>query len=225
MNDNADIINHLRNVRRGAMFIFEAPSGTGKSTVIKELMKSDSNLKFSVSVTTRAPREGEKDGVDYFYITDEQYDEYLKQDAFYEFVDSQYGSRYGTLKSEVDSFINIGQDVIFDMDWMGLRQMKQKAPDDIVSIYLLPPSIREVRRRLIDRHTDSIETINKRMKLLREKMSHWNEYDYVVVNVDVMQTVETIKEIISAERIKRVRQTGLEEFVKRLDDEAKENEA
>jgi guanylate kinase len=225
MTDNADIINHLRNVRRGAMFIFEAPSGTGKSTVIKELMKSDSNLKFSVSVTTRTPREGEKDGVDYFYITDEQYDEYLKQGAFYEYVDSQYGSRYGTLKSEVDSFINVGQDVVFDMDWMGLRQMKEKAPDDIVSIYMLPPSIKEVRRRLIDRQTDSIETINKRMNLLRDKMSHWNEYDYVVVNVDVAQTVETIKEIISAERMKRVRQTGLADFVKKLDDEAKGNEA
>ena len=224
MNDNTDIINHLRSVRRGAMFIIEAPSGTGKSTVIKELLKSDGNLKFSVSVTTRAPREGEKDGVDYFYITDEQYNEYLKQGAFYEFVDSQYGSRYGTLKSEVDSFINVGQDVIFDMDWVGLRQMKEKAPDDIVSIYLLPPSIKEVRRRLIDRKTDSMETINKRMALLRDKMSHWNEYDYVVVNVDVQQTLETIKEIISAERIKRVRQTGLAAFVKKLDDEAKNDE-
>ena len=225
MNDNTDIINHLRNVRRGAMFIIEAPSGTGKSTVIKELMKTDSNLKFSVSVTTRAPRAGEQDGVDYFYISDEKYDEYLKNDAFYEYVDSQYGSRYGTLKSEVDSFINVGQDVIFDMDWVGLRQMKQKAPDDVVSIYLLPPSVREVRRRLIDRKTDSMETINKRMHMLRDKMSHWNEYDYVVVNVDVAQTVETIKEIISAERIKRVRQVGLAEFVKKLDEEAKENEA
>lgn len=225
MTDNVDIINHLRSVRRGAMFIIEAPSGTGKSTVIKELMKTDSNLKFSVSVTTRAPRAGEQDGVDYFYISDEQYNEFLRQDAFYECVDSQYGSRYGTLKSEVDSFINVGQDVVFDMDWVGLRQMKQKAPDDVVSIYLLPPSIKEVRRRLVDRKTDSLETINKRMKMLRDKMSHWTEYDYVVVNVDVAQTVETIKEIISAERIKRVRQTGLPAFVKKLDEEAKENEA
>lgn len=225
MSDNEDIINHLRNVRRGAMFIIEAPSGTGKSTVIKELMKTDANLKFSVSVTTRAPREGEKDGVDYFYISDEQYNEYMRQDAFYEFVDSQYGSRYGTLKSEVDTFINVGQDVIFDMDWVGLRQMKQKAPEDVVSIYLLPPSVKEVRRRLEARNTDSMETINKRMHLLRDKMSHWNEYDYVVVNADVAQTVETIKEIISAERIKRVRQTGLPDFVKKLDEEAAQNEA
>ena len=220
-----DIIDTLKKVRRGAMFIIEAPSGTGKTSVIKKLMALDSNLKFSVSVTTRQPRDGERDGVDYYYISDEKYNALLAQDAFYEHVDSQYGSRYGTLRSEVDSFINVGQDVVFDMDWVGLRQMKQKAPEDVVSIYLLPPSVKEVRRRLEARNTDSMETINKRMHLLRDKMSHWNEYDYVVVNADVAQTVETIKEIISAERIKRVRQTGLPDFVKKLDEEAAQNEA
>lgn len=215
-----DIIDTLKKVRRGAMFIIEAPSGTGKTSVIKKLMTLDSNLKFSVSATTRQPREGEKNGVDYYYISNEKYDELLKQDAFYEHVDSQYGSRYGTLRSEVDSFINVGQDVIFDMDWVGLRQMKEKAPDDVVSIYFLPPSIHELRRRLEGRCTDSKEIINKRMGLILEKMSHWNEYDYVVVNVDVNQTVETVREIISAERMKRVRQTGLIKFVQKLKKEA-----
>ncbi len=215
-----DIINTLKKVRRGAMFIIEAPSGTGKTSVIKKLMTLDNNLKFSVSVTTRQPREGEKDGVDYFYISNEKYDELLKQDAFYEHVDSQYGSRYGTLRSEVDSFINVGQDVVFDMDWVGLRQMKEKAPDDVVSIYFLPPSIHELRQRLEGRGTDSKEVINKRMSLILEKIQHWKEYDYVVVNVDVNQTVETVREIISAERMKRVRQTGLEQFVAQLEKEA-----
>lgn len=112
-----EIINRLKKVRRGAMFIIEAPSGTGKSAVVKEILKRDSNIKFSVSVTTRKPRENEVDGVDYYYVTNEQYDEFLAQDAFYEHVESQYGDRYGTLRSEVDSFINIGQDVMFDMDW------------------------------------------------------------------------------------------------------------
>lgn len=223
MTAGLEIINHFRKVRRGAMFIIEAPSGTGKTSVIKELLKSDANLKFSVSVTTREPRAGEVDGVDYFFITDEQYDKHLQSDDFYEFVDSQYGARYATLRSEVDSFINVGQDVIFDMDWVGLRQMKQKAAQDVVSIYLLPPSVKELRRRLVDRH-DDINVINKRMGLIREKMSHWNEYDYVVVNADLNQTIQTIKEIISAERMKRVRQTGLEDFVKELDKEA-ENDA
>lgn len=215
-----DIIDTLKKVRRGAMFIIEAPSGTGKTSVIKKLMELDNNLKFSVSATTRKPREGEKDGVDYYYISDEKYDELLKQDAFYEHVDSQYGSRYGTLRSEVDSFINVGQDVVFDMDWVGLRQMKAKAPDDVVSIYFLPPSIQELRRRLEGRGTDSKEIINKRMGLILEKMAHWTEYDYVVVNVDVDQTVETVREIISAERMKRVRQTGLVQFVENLKKEA-----
>lgn len=215
-----DIIDTLKKVRRGAMFIIEAPSGTGKTSVIKKLMALDDNLKFSVSATTRQPREGEKDGVDYYYISDDKYNELLKQDAFYEHVDSQYGSRYGTLRSEVDSFINVGQDVVFDMDWLGLRQMKEKAPNDVVSIYFLPPSIHELRRRLESRGTDSKEIINKRMGLILEKMAHWTEYDYVVVNVDVDQTVETVREIISAERMKRVRQTGLVQFVEKLKKEA-----
>jgi guanylate kinase len=218
--DMTDIIDQLRKVRRGAMFIIEAPSGTGKTSVIKKLLADDDNLKFSVSVTTRAPRTGEQNGVDYYYITDEQYNEYMQQDAFYEYVDSQYGSRYGTLRSEVDSFINVGQDVVFDMDWVGLRQMRKKAPDDVVSIYLLPPSIHELRRRLEGRGTDSQETINKRMGVILEKMEHWKEYDYVVVNVDLEQTVKTIKEIISGERIKRVRQTGLIRFCELLKEEA-----
>ena len=217
-----DIVDILRKTRKGAMFIIEAPSGTGKSTIVKELLRQDSNLKFSVSVTTRKPREGEKDGVDYYYITDEKYDELLKQDAFYEYVNSQYGSRYGTLRSEVDSFINIGQDVLFDMDWIGARQMRQKAPDDVVTIYLLPPSVKEVRRRLEDRKTDSKEVIEKRMNLIAEKLKHWNEFDYVIVNADIEETVRKVQRVISGERMKRVRQNGLPDFINSLLDEAQE---
>lgn len=215
-----DIVDVLRKTRKGAMFIIEAPSGTGKSTVIKELLKRDSNLKFSVSVTTRAKREGEQEGVDYYYISDEQYDHHLKNDDFYEYVNSQYGSRYGTLRSEVDSFISIGQDVIFDMDWIGARQMREKAPDDVVTIYLLPPSIEEVHKRLVGRGTDSKETIDKRMNLVVEKIKHWDEFDYVVVNVNVDETVAKIQRIISGERMKRVRQPGMPAFVTELMDEA-----
>ncbi len=215
-----DIVDVLRKTRKGAMFIIEAPSGTGKSTIVKELLKQDSNLKFSVSVTTRKPREGEKEGVDYYYITDEKYDELLKQDAFYEYVNSQYGSRYGTLRSEVDSFINVGQDVIFDMDWIGARQMRQKAPNDVVTIYLLPPSVKEVRRRLEDRKTDSKETIEKRMNLIAEKLKHWDEFDYVIVNADIEETVRKVQRVISGERMKRVRQIGMPPFIESLLKEA-----
>lgn len=214
------IINRLKKVRKGAMFIIEAPSGTGKGTVIKELLKNDANIKFSVSVTTRKPRPGEVEGVDYYFVTDEQYNEFLAQDAFYEYVDSQYGSRYGTLRSEVDSFINVGQDVMFDMDWAGARQMKEKAGSDVVTIYLLPPSIKELRHRLENRGTDSKEVIEQRMGIILDKMSHWDEFDYVIVNVDLQETVTKIQKIISGERMKRVRQVGLKGFVSELIHEA-----
>jgi len=217
-----DIIQHLRATRKGAMFIIEAPSGTGKTSVIKEILKQDPNLKFSVSVTTRAKREGEEEGVDYYYITNEEYDQLKAEDAFYECVDSQYGSRYGTLKSEVDSFINIGQDVIFDLDWVGMRQMKEKAPDNVVSIYLLPPSIAEVKRRLINRGTDSATVIEKRMSLIVEKITHWDEFDYVIINLNLEDTIKKVRRIISCERMKRVRQLGLNRFVEELLEEAAE---
>ncbi len=217
-----EVIDRLKKVRKGAMFIIEAPSGTGKSAVVKELLRRDSNIKFSISVTTRPPREGEVDGVDYYYVTDQQYDEFLAQDAFYEHVDSQYGSRYGTLRSEVDSFINVGQDVLFDMDWAGARQMREKAGDNVVSIYLLPPSIKELRRRLENRGTDSKELIDKRMGMILDKISHWDEFDYVIVNVDLEETILKVQKIISGERMKRVRQVGLRRFVNELVKEAKD---
>lgn len=217
-----EVIDRLKKVRKGAMFIIEAPSGTGKSAVVKELLRRDSNIKFSISVTTRQRREGEVDGVDYYYVTDEQYDEFLAQDAFYEHVDSQYGSRYGTLRSEVDSFINVGQDVLFDMDWAGARQMREKAGDNVVSIYLLPPSIKELRRRLENRGTDSKELIDKRMGMIMDKISHWDEFDYVIVNVDLEETILKVQKIISGERMKRVRQVGLRRFVNELIKEAKD---
>lgn len=217
-----DIINYLRKVRRGAMFLIEAPSGTGKGTVIKELMKRDDKLKFSVSVTTRAPRHNEVNGVDYYFISNEQYDKYKEEGAFYEYVDSQYGNRYGTLRSEVDGFLNIGEDVVFDIDWEGARQMREKAPDEVVTIYMLPPSIKEVRERLENRGTDSREVIEKRMNMVIDKISHWKEFDYVVVNVNLEDTVEKIRRIISGERMKRIRQQpGLEKFVNELYAEAK----
>ena len=221
-----DVINYLRKVRRGTMVIIEGPSGTGKGTVIKEILARDPHLKFSVSVTTRPPRKGEVNGVDYYFISDEEYDRLKTEDAFYEYVDSQYGSRYGTLRSEVDSFINVGEDVLFDLDWMGARQMKEKAGADAVTIYLLPPSIREVRRRLEGRGTDSREVIEKRMDLVLEKISHWNEFDYVVVNEELEDTVEKIRRIISGERMKRVRQlNGLKTVVDALVKEAEEMKA
>ena len=238
----SELLHELNDVRRGIMFVMEAPSGTGKTTVIKRLLAEDKHLNWSVSVTTRQPREGEVNGVDYYFVSDEEYDklvseyyeqqriinewneEYdklLKEDAFYECVDSQYGCRYGTLRSEVDGFINVGKDVLFDMDWDGLRQLKEKAPNDVVSIYMLPPSVKELRRRLEGRGTDSKEIIDKRMNMLVDKMKHWVEYDYVLICDNPEQATLAIRRIFFAERMKRVRQTGLVEFTQKLVDEVK----
>ena len=211
-----DIIDKLKRVRRGAMFIIEGPSGTGKGAICKEVLAQDEHIKFSVSATTRAPREGEVDGVDYYFLSDAEYDKLVAEDAFYERVDSQYGHRYGTLRREVDSFLNVGEDVLFDMDWLGARQMKEKAPDDVVTIYILPPSFKELQRRLEGRATDSAEVIAKRMAQFREKISHWDEFDYVIVNVNLDETVCKVQKIISGERMKRVRQVGLQDFVNEL---------
>ena len=211
-----DIIDKLKRVRRGAMFIIEGPSGTGKGAICKEVLAQDEHIKFSVSATTRAPREGEVNGVDYYFLSDAEYDKLVAEDAFYERVDSQYGHRYGTLRREVDSFLNVGEDVLFDMDWLGARQMKQKAPDDVVTIYILPPSYKELQRRLEGRATDSAEVIAKRMAQFKEKISHWKEFDYVIVNVNLNETVCKVQKIISGERMKRVRQVGLQDFVNEL---------
>jgi len=218
----ADILQQLNSVRRGLMLILGGPSGTGKTSVVKKMLEQDRNLSWSVSVTTRAPREGEKNGVDYYFVSDEQYDKYLHENAFYEHVDSQYGCRYGTLRSEVDGFINFGKDVIFDMDQEGFHQMKDKAPKDVVSVFLLPPSIKELRRRLEGRKTDSKEVIDKRMSMAMERLKYWNEYDYAVICLDLDQAVETVQEILSAERMKRERQRGLVDFTEQLLKDAKE---
>lgn len=217
-----NIIDKLRRERKGAMFILSGPSGSGKGAISKQLLEQDKNIKFSVSVTTRPPRYNEVEGVDYYFISDEEYDKLLKEDAFYECVDSQYKCRYGTLRSEVDSFINVGQDVLFDMDWVGVRQMKEKAPNDVVTIYLLPPSIKELHKRLINRGTDSAEVIEHRMNVILQILNHWKEFDYVVVNAELDDTVKKVQRIISGERMKRVRQTGMADLVARLEEEAKE---
>ena len=215
-----NIVEHLRKTRRGAMFVLEGPSGSGKNAIINELLKRDSNLRFSVSVTTRAIREGEKDGVNYYYISHEEYDKLMEEDAFYEYVDSDYNTRFGTLRSEVDSFLTVGQDVLFDMDNPGLLQMKERAPYDVVSIGVLPPSIDELYERLVKRGDDPY-VIKMRMTKAFHRLQMMRTYDYVVVNVNLEESVEKLRRIISGERMKRVRQIGLPEFFKQLSAEAK----
>lgn len=216
-----DVADYLRKTRRGAMFVFDGLSGSGKNTVIERLIANDKNLKFSVSVTNRPMRDGEKEGVNYYYVTDKEYNELLSKDAFYEHVESDYGNKYGTLRSEVDSFLNVGQDVLFDLDFPGIVQLKGKAGDEVVTIGLLPPSIKALKERLIKRG-DDISVIRKRMKAFRTRLSYISGYDYVVVNDNIDDTVAKVQRIISGERMKRVRQVGLPDFMKQLFDELNE---
>lgn len=216
-----DILKQFSKTRRGVMLILGGPSGAGKSSVVKKMLELDKNIGWSISVTTREPRRGEQDGVDYYFVSEKQYEKYRENDEFYEYVDSEYGGSYGTLRSEVDKFISVGRDVIFDMDQNGHRQMRAKAPYDVVSVFLLPPSIKELRSRLENRKTDSKEVIDKRMGLAVERLKYWADYDYVVVSQDLEQTVETVRQILSAERMKRQRQTGLFNFVDKLNQEAR----
>lgn len=211
-----DIIKDLNDKRRGIMFVFGAPSGTGKTTVIKKLLAEDDNLNWSVSVTTREKRDGEIDGVDYHFVSEDEYSELLSKDAFYENVNLDYGNRYGTLRSEVDGFLSTGKDVVFDMDLNGLEQVCAKAHHDVVSIFMLPPSITELRRRLEGRNTDSQEVINKRMSMAAERIKQWQYYDYAIVCMNPEQAVADIKRIMFAERQKRERQLGLNQFTENL---------
>ncbi|MDR1026561.1 MAG: guanylate kinase [Lactobacillus sp.] len=219
-----DIVNHLRETRRGAMFVLDGPSGSGKNAIMEEIIKRDKNIKFSVSATTRKIREGESEGNPYYFLPNEEFDRLLEEDAFYEYVESDYGAKYGTLKSEVDSFITVGQDVLFDMDNPGLLQMKERAPYDVVSIGILPPSIDELYSRLVKRGNNDEASIKKRMMQTFNRLQLMRTYDYVIVNVNLEESVGKLQRIISGERMKRVRQIGLPEFFKQLSKEAKKYE-
>lgn len=218
-----DIVNYLRKTRRGAMFVLDGLSGVGKNTIIEKLLKKDKSLRYSISVTTRSPRPGEKDGVNYHFVSDVEYDKLLSEDAFYEHVESDYGGKYGTLRSEVDSFLTVGQDVLFDLDFPGMVQLKGKAPNDVVTIGVLPPSIKTLVDRLNTRG-EKQEVIDKRLKTFRTRLSYIRGYDYIVINDDLDETVGKVQRIISGERMKRVRQIGMPEFINQLFDEIKEIE-
>ncbi len=204
--------------RRGLMFILSSPSGAGKTTLSKRLLTQykdappNETIVLSVSVTTRAMRSGEVNGKDYFFI---DHNEYKKMVAGNEFLEHAqvFDNFYGTPRKFVEDNISKGIDVLFDIDWQGTNQLTQKMPDDLVSIFILPPSMEELERRLRARAQDSEEVVQKRMGKARAEISHWQEYDYVLINQDLDQTHEKINAILQAERLKRVRQEGLGNFV------------
>jgi len=201
--------------RRGLMFILSSPSGAGKTTLSRMLLEQDPEIKLSVSVTTRPPRPGEVDGVHYHFRSDAEFDAMVEEDDFYEWA-HVFGSRYGTPKGIIRAALKEGQDFLFDIDWQGTQQLYQKDQQDVVRVFILPPSIEELHRRLRSRATDSEEVIQSRMERARAEISHWDGYDYVVINDDVQQCFGKVREVLDAERMKRQRQTGLIPFVREL---------
>lgn len=205
----------LSKINRGLVLIVSSPSGAGKTTICKKLIQDIENLSLSVSVTTRLKRQNEIDGKDYFFKSDEEFDKMVKEEKFLEHA-RVFGYSYGTLKSEINSKITNGINVIVDIDWQGTRQIEEHIPDDIVKIFILPPSIKELEKRLGARATETQESFKKRMSEARKEISHYNEYDFIIINDDVQESVNKIKLILNSESLRRHRQVGLSEFVNDL---------
>ena len=201
--------------RRGLMLVLSSPSGAGKTTLSRRLLESDRNISLSVSATTRAMRSGEVQGKDYHFLKMEEFEAWLAAGKFLEHA-MVFGNRYGTPSHLVTDELGAGRDVLFDIDWQGTQQLKEKMRDDLVSIFILPPSHDELERRLRNRAQDSAEIVAGRMAKAADEISHWPEYDYVVVNSDVEKALADIQAVLNAERLRRSRQTGISEFVGRL---------
>ena len=201
--------------RRGLMFVLSSPSGAGKTTIARRLLEVEPALRMSVSATTRAMRPGEVDGEDYHFIDRPEFDRMVAAGEFLEWAEV-FGNCYGTPRAHISARLEAGHDFLFDIDWQGTQQLRQQMHDDVVPVFLLPPDIGELRRRLTARGTDSAETVAARMDRARAEISHWDGYDYVVVNDDVERCFAKVRQILAAERQRRSRQTGLVDFVREL---------
>ena len=201
--------------RRGLLLVLSSPSGAGKTTLSKQLLEADKNISLSVSATTRPMRSGEVHSKDYYFISHEAFNEWHAQGRFLEHA-SVFGNRYGTPREVVDGALSAGQDVLFDIDWQGTQQLKKKMPEDLVSIFILPPSHEELERRLRNRNLDAEGVVTARMAKAMDEISHYDEYDYVVVNTAIPKALADIQAILNAVRLKRARQIGVPEFVAKL---------
>jgi guanylate kinase len=201
--------------RRGLMLVLSSPSGAGKTTLSRMLLEQDGGVMLSVSVTTRAKRPGEVDKRDYHFINRKQFDALIREDELLEWAEV-FENYYGTPAKPVMDALASGRDVLFDIDWQGTQQLREKARGDLVSVFVLPPSVPELERRLRSRAQDDYETIHRRMAKAADEMSHWAEYDYVVINRDLDATFADVKAILAAERLRRERQPGLSDFVRGL---------
>ncbi|HUL09425.1 MAG TPA: guanylate kinase [Candidatus Acidoferrum sp.] len=201
--------------RRGLMLVLSSPSGAGKTTISRKLLERDGNLSMSISVTTRPRRPGEVDGQDYHFIDPAEFDRLVGAGALLEHA-KVFGNYYGTPRAAVESALAEGRDVLFDIDWQGTQQLAETAREDLVSVFILPPSTRELERRLHSRAQDSAAEVAHRMAKAADEMSHWAEYDYIIVNHDIESSTRRVQAILQAERLRRERQVGLSDFVKAL---------
>lgn len=201
--------------RRGFMFVLSSPSGAGKTTISRLLLQNDKNLKMSTSCTTRKKRQNEEENKDYFFLEEKDFEKKIDEKYFYEYAEV-FGNYYGTPRDFVEGSLENGKDVLFDIDWQGTRRLTSKARDDIVSVFILPPSMKELERRLRARAQDSDEVISHRMQRAHDEISHWNEYDYVIINDNIDASLQKVLYILKSERLKRTRQHGLPEFVNKL---------
>jgi guanylate kinase len=201
--------------RRGLMFVLSSPSGAGKTTLSRMLVERMPGLKMSVSATTRAMRPGEVDGRDYLFVDKPKFEKMAKQNELLEWA-TVFDNRYGTPRAPVEAALSAGRDVLFDIDWQGTQQLREKARADVVSVFILPPSAADLEKRLHTRAQDSDEVIRGRMSRASHEMSHWAEYDYIVINHDIDEAFAEVQSILKAERLKRERRTGLTNFVREL---------
>jgi guanylate kinase len=207
--------NRKKIARRGLMLVLSSPSGAGKTTLSRMLLRADRNVALSISVTTRPRRRGEVNGRDYHFIDRTRFNDMVKNGDLLEWAEV-FGHHYGTPRRPVIGALEAGRDVLFDIDWQGTQQLRERARDDLVSVFILPPSVSELERRLKRRAQDSKDVIGSRMAKAAGEMSHWPEYDYVIINRKIEVAFAEVRTILAAERLKRERQTGLTKFVRGL---------
>ena len=204
--------------RRGLMFVLSSPSGAGKTTLTRLLIDRTPGLQLSVSATTRPMRPGELDGKDYMFVDKPRFEKMAKGNELLEWA-TVFDNRYGTPRAPVEAALSAGNDVLFDIDWQGTQQLREKARADVVSVFILPPSAADLEKRLHTRAQDSDDVIRGRMSRASHEMSHWAEYDYIVINHNVEEAYSEVQSILKAERLKRERRTGLTSFVRKLQQE------
>ena len=205
--------------RRGLMLVLSSPSGAGKSSISRHLLSQEDDLTMSVSATTRQRRPGEIDGKDYHFTDVTSFQIGINKSEFLEYA-KVFDNYYGTPRALVEDRLKTGHDVLFDIDWQGTQQLAELMPEDLVKVFILPPSIAELEKRLLSRAQDTADVVANRMAKAADEMSHYPEYDYIIVNHDLAQSVEAVRKILHAERLKRTRQIGLSEFVKGLREKA-----